>query len=179
VESQWLESKDHFDSGTTSTLIQQWDPDTNKSASPGIIPISDKPPRTETKQVIEDHSSLLLPSPTDIKSLMECTLWQLKQIALEHKPELEHLKKSLPPCLTIDPIAPHITEQYPLPAMHIDKSSIDGTINVYEAILKELGITNENVAEHGVMFTDGDLLTDSLIDKARSLIPLMQSFNCG
>ncbi|KAK7462875.1 hypothetical protein VKT23_007454 [Stygiomarasmius scandens] len=168
VESQRLTSKDHFDSGTTTTLIVQQDPETNAPASHGTLPLDMKPPRMTMKQIINNHSSLLLPSVGDAQKLDECSLWQLKQIALEHKPELSHLKNQFPPCPSIEQIAPHITQQYPLPAMHEDESSIDGTINVYDSIMRNLDLSNEDMHKHGLMFTDGDLLTDSLVDKVES-----------
>lgn len=49
--------------------------------------------------------------------------------------------------------------------MHEDESSIEGTIRVYVKILRNLGITDDDLKAHGLMFTDGDLLTDSLVDK--------------
>ncbi|THU95833.1 hypothetical protein K435DRAFT_797792 [Dendrothele bispora CBS 962.96] len=118
VESQHLTSKDHFDSGTTSTLIIQHDPDTNTPATHGALSLDMKPPRTTTKQNICDHSLLLLPSVEHAQKLDDCSLWQLKQ---------------LPSCPSIEKITPHTTQQYPLPAMHKDESSIDGTINVESA----------------------------------------------
>ncbi|THU79910.1 hypothetical protein K435DRAFT_696822 [Dendrothele bispora CBS 962.96] len=168
VESQRLTSKDHFDSGTTSTLIIQQDPETNTPALHGTLPLNMKPSRKTTKQIIKNHSSLLLPPVEDTRRLDECLLWQLKQVALEHKSELAHLKIQFPSCPSIEQITPHVTQQYPLPAMHEDESSIDGTINVYDTIMRNLKLTNDDMKKHGLMFTDGDLLTDSLVDKVES-----------
>ncbi|KAF7348143.1 hypothetical protein MSAN_01768600 [Mycena sanguinolenta] len=86
-------------------------------------------------------------TPTNAAQLSQC-LWQIKRLALENIPNLAHLKKDIPECPEVDPIAVHKTEQYPLPAMHEDESSIDGTIRVYERILKNLGITNADLRAH-------------------------------
>ena len=171
IDSQRLESKDHFDSGTTGTVVVQHDPETNAPAVPGTLPFEFKRARNSSKQIIDDPSSLLLPSPEQSERLELCLLWQLTQIALEHKPELAHLKDQFPPCSTVEQIALHITQQHPVPAMHIDESTIEGTIRVYVAILRRLGFTDEDFKKLGLFFTDGDLLTDSLVDK----VPIMHS----
>ncbi|THU79764.1 hypothetical protein K435DRAFT_875093 [Dendrothele bispora CBS 962.96] len=68
----------------------------------------------------------------------------------------------------VDQITPHVTEHYPLPAMHIDESSLDGTIEVEDTIFKNLHFSNNDMREHGLLFEDGDLLTDSLNSKVES-----------
>ncbi|KAF9059124.1 hypothetical protein BDP27DRAFT_1431815 [Rhodocollybia butyracea] len=103
-------SKDHFDSGTTATVVEQWDPETGESATIGTLPFDMKPPRPSTAQIIEDHSKLLLPSVDDLQTLDLCAIWQLTQIVLEHKLELAHLKEHFPPCPAVDQIALHVTK---------------------------------------------------------------------
>ncbi|THV04221.1 hypothetical protein K435DRAFT_649528, partial [Dendrothele bispora CBS 962.96] len=168
VESQRLDSKSHFDNGTTGSLLLVVDPDTGENAPLGSLPLEWKPPRTHTKSIIENHDSLLLISPADALLLDSCLLWQLKSIALEHIPSLSHLKRDFGPCISVDQITPRKTEQYPLPAMHIDESSLDGTIEVEDTILHTLGISNDDIRKHGLLFVDGDLLTDSLNSKTES-----------
>ncbi|KAJ3963651.1 hypothetical protein EV361DRAFT_813156, partial [Lentinula raphanica] len=168
IDAQRLDSKDHFDSGTTATLVVQYDPDTGAPAQLGSLPFDMKPLRTTTKQLIDNHSSLLIPSPDDIQALESCTIWQLTQVLLEHKPELSHLLSDFPACPTVEQIALHVTEQHPLPAMHEDESSLDGTIKVYQTILRNLGVSEDVIGRIGLFFTDGDLLTDSLVDKVES-----------
>ncbi|KAJ3816871.1 hypothetical protein F5880DRAFT_1634205 [Lentinula raphanica] len=168
VDAQRLDSKDHFDSGTTATVVVQYDPDTGAPAQLGLLPFDMKPLRITTKQLITDHLSLLIPSPSDIQALESCAIWQLTQILLEHKPQLSHLMNHFPACPTIEQIALHVTEQYPAPAMHEDESSLDGTIKVYQTILRNLGVSDEDIEKIGLFFTDGDLLTDSLVDKVES-----------
>ncbi|KAF8827077.1 hypothetical protein HHX47_DHR5001104 [Lentinula edodes] len=148
VAAQRHDSKDHFDNGTTSTVLPIWDPINCSTRTPyGTLPLDMKPPRTTT-------------DPTFQWSAM-----QLKHLAMEHIGGLEHLKSSFEACPTVDPIAVHVTEQYPLPALHEEESSIEGTITVYVSILRNLGMTNEDLKAHGLLFNDGDLLTDSLVEK--------------
>ncbi|KAL0058483.1 hypothetical protein AAF712_014833 [Marasmius tenuissimus] len=171
VDSQRLDSKDHFDSGTTATAVVQHDPFTNQPALQGSLPIYMKPSRETTYHSISDHTTLILPSLEDVLQLEQCTLWQLKSIAIEHNPELAHFKNLLGTCPSFGEygqISVHTTQQYPLPAMHIDESTIDGTFQVYNTLTRHLGLTNEALANHSILFVDGDLLTDSLLDKVAS-----------
>ncbi|KAF9018488.1 hypothetical protein BDZ89DRAFT_1021349 [Hymenopellis radicata] len=168
VESQRLDNTNRFDNGTTATLIPLHDPFTGGKVPHGTLTADMKPPRETTKPPLNWTVEQTLISPEDAVKLDECSLWQLKKIALDVIAGLGHLKKGFRECPEVIKIALHTTEQYPLPAMHEDESSIDGTIRVYLAILKNLGITNEEIRAHGLMFTDGDLLTDSLVDKIES-----------
>ncbi|THU99993.1 hypothetical protein K435DRAFT_818414 [Dendrothele bispora CBS 962.96] len=170
VESQRLTSKNHFDSGTSASLVVQYDPETKQNAKHGIAPISMKLERTTSKPKVDKSTceSLLLPSGDQVQILEQCLQWQIKKIAIDHKPEFSHLKKHLPGCLRVDPIDVHTTEHFPLPAMHIDESSLDGTIEVFEKIMEHLRLTDDTLEKHGILFTDGDLLTDSLVDKMES-----------
>ncbi|KAJ7780590.1 hypothetical protein DFH07DRAFT_865154 [Mycena maculata] len=170
VESQRLKSGNHFDNGTTSTVIPVYNPFTGGSTPLGTLPLSMKPPRTTTLPVLDWDINNVLPSPESVEQLGQCCLWQLKRIALENIKSLEHLHKAFKefPEPEVDPIAVHKTEQFPLPAMHEDESSLEGTIRVYVQILRNLGVTDDDLRVHGLMFNDGDLLTDSLVDKVES-----------
>ncbi len=169
VEAQRFNSANHFDNGTTATLIPLHDPFTGGTVPHGTLPLDMKPPRTSTKSLESWTPEQAMISPEDAVKLEECSLWQLKKIALDVIAGLGHLKKSFHEYPEVIKIALHKTEQYPLPAMHEDESSIDGTIRVYLTILKQLGVTNEEIRAHGLIFADGDLLTASLIDKVRCL----------
>ncbi|THU87114.1 hypothetical protein K435DRAFT_682268 [Dendrothele bispora CBS 962.96] len=169
VEAQRLGSKKHFDNGTTATLIPNWDPDAKSVRTPhGTLPLNMKPPRNTTDPKFEWSDEQVLPSPENLIQLTCCCKWQLKRIALERIKGLVHLRTHLESCPRVDPITPHVTEQYPLPAMHLEESSIDGTLQVFERICVNLGMSNVEFEKHGLMFTDGDLLTDSLINKVES-----------
>jgi hypothetical protein len=166
VESQRLNSANHFDNGTTATLIPVYNPFTGDSSTPhGTLPLEMKPPRTSTFPVVDWNYHEVLPSPSNAEELTRCCIWQLKRLAFENIASLADLRLAFEECPEVDPIAVHTTPTFPLPAMHEDESSIDGTIRVYVQILRHLGMSNEDLRAHGLMFHDGDLLTDSLIDK--------------
>ncbi|KAF7373970.1 hypothetical protein MSAN_00609500 [Mycena sanguinolenta] len=165
VESQRLDNKNHFDNGTTATLIPIYNPFTNEPRTArGTLPLSMKPPRTSTMPTYSWTAADTLPSPSDAQKTEEGLIWQLKSIALEHIPEFAHLKSLLGPCPEVDQIQPHKTEQFPLPAMHEDESSLDGTITVINKLFAELQTTSEDIKKHGLVFANGDLLTDNLIN---------------
>ncbi|KAJ7168843.1 hypothetical protein C8R46DRAFT_897511 [Mycena filopes] len=170
VESQRLNSGNHFDNGTTATAIPMWNPFAHGATPLDTLPLSMKPLRTTTHPVMDLSLDDVLPSPESAEQLGKCCLWQLKRIALENIKNLEHLSKAFKdfPEPEVDPIAVHKTDQFPLPAMHDDESSIEGTIRVYAQILRSLGVTDDDLRAHGLMFTDGDLLTDSLVDKVEA-----------
>jgi hypothetical protein len=168
IASERLGSKNHFDNGTTATLLKLYNPFTGKSETPlGTLPLDMKPPRTSTDPVFDCSPEDALPSssPEAAEELEACSLWYLKSVAIQHLPGLRRFQSSLGECPTVDPIQIHKTEQFPLPAMHINESSIDGTIDVYDTICKQLGLDDEFIQKHGIFFTHGDLLTDSLINK--------------
>jgi hypothetical protein len=87
-------------------------------------------------------------------------------MALDHIPGIsDELKKALGECPEVNQILLHITEQFPLPAMKLDESTLEGILQVYLAILRNLGIGDKELEAHGIMFDDGDLLTDTLKEK--------------
>ncbi|KAJ7607150.1 hypothetical protein FB45DRAFT_993941 [Roridomyces roridus] len=156
VESQRLDNKNHFDSGTTATLI----PFT--SVPHGTLPIELKPLRTSRQNNLDWTAEDALPSAEDAATLDRCLRWQVKKIALKHIEQLHRLLKQLGPCPEIDQILVHLTEQFPFAAMHLDESSLEGTIKVIQAILKQLEVTAEELKAHGLIFMNGDLLTVNL-----------------
>ncbi|KAF7341771.1 hypothetical protein MSAN_02031500 [Mycena sanguinolenta] len=177
VESQRLDNKNHFDNGTTATLIPIYNPFTNEPRTArGTLPLSMKRPRTSTMPTYSWTAADTLPSPSDARKTEECLIWQLKSIALEHIPEFAHLKSLLGPCPEVDQIQLHKTEQFPLPAMHEDESSLEGTITVITKLLEQLQTSSEDLKDHGLVFANGDLLTDNLINTVKRFLFLIFEF---
>ncbi|KAG1882050.1 hypothetical protein C8R48DRAFT_667742 [Suillus tomentosus] len=136
VSEQRKDSKDHFDNGTTATLIPLID------IPNGHLSLYFLPPRLTRLPIINFGPQDLLPS--------------LEQFA-------DNIKA--PPVVLSIPV--HQTEQYPLPAMHIDESSIDGALEVIDSIVrKTLKMSSEDIQKHGIIMCAGDQLTVSLLDKA-------------
>ncbi|KAK0435753.1 hypothetical protein EV421DRAFT_1716489 [Armillaria borealis] len=167
VGEQRFGSKDHFDNGTTATLLVLFGGTEERQRLPlGTIPVSMKPERKTTDPLFDWDITHTVPDRQTLDELTACTLWQVMRLAIEHVPELQHLLETLEACPTVRQILVHITEHYPMPAMHIDESSIEGTIRVYITILTQyLKLSDEDLVKHGLLFTHGDLLTDSLMDK--------------
>ncbi|KAK6992307.1 hypothetical protein R3P38DRAFT_3435555 [Favolaschia claudopus] len=169
VASERLQAKSHFDNGTTVTAIPLFDPATGGNARHGTLPFSMKPPRERTLPVIDWTAEDALPSPQSAEELSALCFWQMQRLALEHVPGANaKLKEDFEDCPEIFQIPLHKTEQYPLPAMHIDESTLEGTQEVYETVLRQLGLDDDALEAHGLLFDDGDLLTDSLKEKIES-----------
>ncbi|KAK1223966.1 hypothetical protein PQX77_013154 [Marasmius sp. AFHP31] len=110
VESQRLDLKDHFDNGTTATMVIQHNPFTNQPARQGSLPLSLKPPRNTTHQVISDHSTLVLPTPEHAIQLDQCLQWLLKKLMVDSSDELAQFSGvigQMPTFSDYDRITPH------------------------------------------------------------------------
>ncbi|KAJ7643193.1 hypothetical protein B0H17DRAFT_1216237 [Mycena rosella] len=166
VAAQRLKAKNHFDNGTTATILPVFDPDTGGHAAHGTLPLEMKPLRERTLPVLDWTSDDVLPSPERATQLSDSCFWQLKHMALEHIPGvLPELKKQLRECPEVNQIPLHKTPQYPMPAMKLDESTLDGTSEVRETIFHSIGMGDEEIKAHGLVGEDGDLLTDGLKDK--------------
>ncbi|KAJ7021117.1 hypothetical protein C8F04DRAFT_973181 [Mycena alexandri] len=133
VAAQRLNAKSHFDNGTTSTMIPVFDPATGGQAAHGTLPLDLKPERERTLPVLDWTSDDVLPSPESAAQLSDSCFWQFKRLALEHIPGVsDELKKGLRECPEVNQIPLHKTDQYPLPAMKEDESTLEGTLAVLQ-----------------------------------------------
>ncbi|KAI0319421.1 hypothetical protein OF83DRAFT_1055018 [Amylostereum chailletii] len=170
VGEQRFANKNHFDNGTTATILPLYDPDMPSERVPhGTLPFEMKPPRTSRQSITEFPLEHVLPLPEQTTQLVASCLWQLKQLAMDGIPELERFRADIGGAPAVLQIPVHKTEQHPAPAMLIDESSLDGAFEVLVTILKEMGVAEGfTMKEHGLLFVDGDLLTVSLVDKIES-----------
>lgn len=160
VNEQRLNSKDHFDSGTTATLIPLYD------VAFGQLALSMLKPRTTRNHILSFEQGDLLPSAACVSQLESAMLWHVENILLESFPSLRERLRYNEPVPTVEAIPVHKTEQYPLPAMPTDESSIDGTLEVLDTLVQRvLGFTDDDLRKHGVIICAGDQLTNSLVDK--------------
>ena len=168
VSEQRHDSKDHFDNGTTATLVPLY------GVEYGGLPLSLKPKRTTRVAVLDFTSADLLPTREEAARVQAGQLWHIQDILYEAHPDLrKRLSASILPRPTVELIPIHKTEQYPLPAMQIDESSLEGTLNVLSTIFRNsLKLTEEEIKSHGLVICAGDQLTLSLLDKVRELIYL-------
>ncbi|KAJ7061273.1 hypothetical protein C8F01DRAFT_1210307 [Mycena amicta] len=163
VGQERTDSRDHFDNGTTATMIPLF------GVKPGDLPLSLLSPLKTATPNLEFRLDLdYLPTPTACKALQDAHIWHLEDILLTQFPELrDKFQSVLTPPPTDIAIPVHKTEQFPLPAMEIDESTIDGTIQVVDTIMRTLKLdTPEALEKHGVVFGAGDLLSLELLLKA-------------
>ncbi|KAJ6575846.1 hypothetical protein B0H10DRAFT_1837543 [Mycena sp. CBHHK59/15] len=169
VAAQRLKAKNHFDNGTTGTVMPVFDPATGGQAAHGTLPLDMKPPRERTLPVLDWTPDDVLPSPESAAQLSESCFWQLKRMALDHIPGVrDDMKKQLGDCPEVYQIPLHKTPQLPVPAMKIDESTLDGTGEVRAAIYGNIGLGDEELEVHGLVMEDGDLMTHGLKDKLES-----------
>ena len=161
VADQHKESKDHFDNGTTATLIPLYDVEF------GGLPLDLKPPRNNRQPVINFNHGDMLSSCQQVQELETEQLWHIEDILFDAFPDLcNRFKDKIKPVADILPIPVHQMEQFPLPAMHIDESSLEGTLQVLDQIItKTLKLSGEGLAKHSIILCAGDQLTMSLLDK--------------
>jgi hypothetical protein len=161
VAEQRHDSNDHFDNGTTATLVPLW------GVNYGDLALSLKPQRDTRLPVLSFGPSDLVPSLQQTTDLETAHLWHIEDIFYNAFPELrKRLSSTIPPPPSFLCIPVHKTEQYPLPAMHVDESSLDGTLKVVDSIMRNtLKMSAEDIEKHGLVMCAGDQLTISLLDK--------------
>lgn len=162
VGEQRQGSIDHFDNGTTATLIPL------HGVKFGELTLDLLPLRTRRLPVLDfkRHSDILPPLDV-VKELEASELWHIEDILFDAFPELrKRFGTAIGPPPSVRSIPLHKTEQYPLPTMHIDESSLDGTIEVFETIFgRVLKMTDEDLQKIGIILCAGDQLSCSLLDK--------------
>ncbi|KAJ6620910.1 hypothetical protein B0H10DRAFT_2215651 [Mycena sp. CBHHK59/15] len=159
VAEQRHNSKDTFENGTTATLIVLY------GVLRGELELEILEPRTT---IIDFEPMDTLPDVQHILQMRRGALWHVRRTLLERYPPLAaKFKDNLGdiPVIRANPL--HQSEHLPTPAMKIDKSSLDGTIDVIDTIVtRTLQLTTAGMCAHGVMFAGGDLLSLNLTDKA-------------
>lgn len=169
---QQLNARDSFQNGTAATLIPLY------GIAWGSLPLSLLPPRQNRRLLLDIKPHLTLPTPIEITQLRQNLLWHIRSTLLDHSPTLKaKFATALGPPPTVHKIELHTTRQYPLRAMHIDESSLDGTLGVIDNTIRvQLHMSSQNLEEHGIVFAHGDNLTISLIDMAQlSPTPISKS----
>lgn len=161
VSEQREGSKDHFDNGTTATLVPL------HGVAYGGLPLELKPKRDNRRQLLTFSPSNIIPDLATAQRVEKAQLWHIQDILYDAFPELRsRLKSKILPPPSVDCIQVHKTEQYPLPAMKIDESTLEGTIEVVDTIIRQsLKLTPDDIKKHGLIICAGDQLTLSLLDK--------------
>ena len=168
VGEQRQVSKDHFDNGTTATLVPLF------GVNFGDLPLSLKPERNSCLPMLNFGPEELLPSLEQVQQVEAAELWHIEDILYESFPDLRKcLTNDILPPPNIQPILLHKTEQYLLPAMHVDESSLEGMLKVLNTIFCDtLKMSAEGLEWHGLVFCAGDQLSISLLNKVCVFISL-------
>ncbi|KAJ7798024.1 hypothetical protein B0H14DRAFT_3492965 [Mycena olivaceomarginata] len=162
VAEQRHNSKDTFENGTTATLMVLY------GVLRGELELNILPPRTTRKPIIDFAPMDTLPTVEQIVQTRRSALWHIRRILLERFPRLAtKFRDNLGEIPVIQAIPLHKTVHLPTPAMKIDESSLDGTIDVIDTLItRTLQFTAAGMHAHGVLFPGGDLLSLNLTDKA-------------
>ncbi|KAJ6465253.1 hypothetical protein DFH09DRAFT_1346413 [Mycena vulgaris] len=162
VAEQRHDSKDTFENGTTATLIVLY------GVLRGELELEILPPRTTRKATINFEPLDTLPSVQQVIQTRISALWHIREFLLARFPTLRQKfgqEHGDPP--VVKAISLNKMEHLPTPAMKIDESSLDGTIEVIDTtVIRTLQLDEAGMRAHGVMFNGGDLLSLSLTDKA-------------
>ena len=161
VHEQRDSSKSHFDNGTTATLVPL------HRVAYGALSLAMLPPRRFRLPYLSFNYCDLLPTRDEALRMHENIIWHVQDILYNTFPSLRaRFGPDIPSCPPVHAIPPHQTQPYPLPAMHIDESTLDGTFNVLTTILQSvLKLTDADLEQHGIIICAGDHLTVSLLDK--------------
>ncbi|KAJ7806710.1 hypothetical protein B0H14DRAFT_2381776 [Mycena olivaceomarginata] len=165
VAEQRHNSKDSFENGTTATLIALY------GVLRGELELEILEPRTNRRPIVDFEPMDTLPTAEQIIQTRRSSLWHVRRILLERFPKLgAKFKDDLGDIPVIQAIPLHRTEHFPMPAMKIDESSLDGTIDVIDTVVtRTLQLNAAGMRAHGVMFAGGDLLSLNLTDKVPSM----------
>jgi hypothetical protein len=163
VAEQRHNSKDMFENGTTATLIVLY------GVLRGELELNILPPHTTRKPIIDFVPMDTLPTVEQIVQTRRSALWHIRHILLEQFPRLAtKFRDNLGEIPVIQAIPLHKTVHLPTPAMKIDESSLDGTIDVIDTLItRTLQFTAARMRAHNVLFAGGDLLSLNLTDKVR------------
>ena len=112
-------------------------------------------------------STNLLPSREEAQRVQAGQLWHIKDILYDAFPSLrKRLASSILPPPSVQQIPVHKIEQYPLPAMHVDESSLEGTSGVMSTTFRStLELGEDDIKKHGLVICPGDQLSLALLDK--------------
>ncbi|KAF9473608.1 hypothetical protein BDN70DRAFT_937306 [Pholiota conissans] len=148
-----------------------WTMSTSRSTSISNAPIPKPISITEAQQPSSSTTSNLLPSRETTMRIEDRRLWHIQDILYDAFPALrKRFKADIPPVPTVEQISLHQTKQYPLPATHIDKSSLEGTLHVLNTIFQQsLQLTEDDIKRHGIILCAGDQLLIYLLHKVSTI----------
>jgi len=161
VSKQCHDSKDHFNNGTMATLVPLY------GVEYGGLHVILKPKRKCQNTILDIKPEDLVPTWEEANCVQLGQLWHIENILYNHFPSLQKcLGSAIEPAPSVLQILVHKTEQYPIPKMHIDESSLEGMLGMLNTIFcNSLRLTEDDIKKHGIIICAGDQLSLLLLDK--------------
>jgi hypothetical protein len=141
IGEQRHNSKDTFENGTTVTLIVLY------GVLRGKLELEILEPRTNRRPVIDFEPMDTLPTAEHILQTRQSALWHVQRTLLTRFPALAaKFEEDLGEVPVVRAIPLHQTVHLPAPAMKIDESSLDGTIEVIGITRNSLVLSGHKIA---------------------------------
>lgn len=170
---QRLDNTDTFENGATATIVVN-----EKLSSLDHIQIDPSYHRLEFRD--------LMPDRDNEEHLYTISRFHLIDVLTRHYESLKKCSNVVP---TLNVLPPERTKMYPLPAMHIDQSSVDGNLQIlYHVVKRQLHLRPEWFERVVRVIVAGDQLTVSRLRSIKELreddvsvyewiVPLIQLFH--
>jgi hypothetical protein len=163
AEQRLGRSRSTFESGTMSTLVLLHGVDY------GELGLDLLPPVTTTRPYIKISPSDVHPSPVQVAELEVTMKWHIRDMFLDLYPALRtRLGTSLSALPETESIPLHKTKCYTMPAMDVDESTIEGTMDFFDKIFgTHLQLDKEDIQRGGIVLGAGDLLSNIIGERVR------------
>ena len=160
IIEQCHDLKADFDNGMTATLIPLFRVEFDG------LPLDLLPHQNNHLPLLSFGPEALIPSLEEEQHVKDGQFWHIQDILYDAFPDLcDYFHHDIEAVPSVYQIPLHKTKQYPLPAMQIDESSLDGTLEVLETIVTcQLKFTAEDIQKHVILICAGDQLS-KLINK--------------
>ncbi|KAG0216207.1 hypothetical protein BGX31_000652 [Mortierella sp. GBA43] len=149
---QRSDNKNTFENGATATIV----------ITKGVEKI-----RQDHNQHPAPCLGDILPDERSNSHLQNVFRFHLVNVLQRHYSTYERCSVSVP---SVRPPKPETTEAYPLPAMKIDQSTVDGNVEIIETVMKSvLKLDPNDFSDDMMIIVAGDQLTVSRIESAKRL----------
>ena len=150
---QRINNNDTFESGTTATIVIGDDPGPMRDPEDFYY-------RLRFRDLIPDEASCVVLNDARKYHFIDV-------LTRHHKKTFQYCSDPKP---AIDVLEPAKTETYPLPAMHIDQSTVEGNKQIIDRVRQQLQLNRDDFTEDQKHFIAGDQLTVSRIRTAKRML---------
>ncbi|KAI8356222.1 hypothetical protein B0O80DRAFT_384940 [Mortierella sp. GBAus27b] len=148
---QRSDNKNTFENGTTATIV------ITKGVEK-MRQVHDQRPAPYLGDILPDERSNL--------HFQTVFKFYLVKVLQRHYPTYERYSVSIP---SMQPLKPEKTEAYPLPAMKIDQSTVEGNVDIIETLMKSVLKLDPKEFSDDMIIVAGDQLTVSRVGSAKRL----------